>query len=73
MKSDDKYVGRDGFLTVTKQDITTYPSYGFLQGFIDSGCKILNLDENQDFNGEEQEGFGIYACTLSVRSNTLLK
>ena len=71
LKSDDDYVGRNGFLTVTKQDITTYPSYGFLRGFIDSGCKMLNQDENQDFNGADQEGFGVYACTLSVRHKKL--
>ena len=66
-ESQDEYNGRGGLLTVAKQDITSYPSYGFLQGFIDSGCKIFNLKENQDFNGKEQEGFGVYPLTLSVR------
>ena len=68
----DEYVGRDGFLQVSQPPIDDYKCAKFCQAFIDSGSKMLGREQNADFNGEDQEGFGVYACTVrdGVRNDT---
>lgn len=68
----DDYVGRDGFLEVTKPPLEDLRSQPFCQAFINSGSKMLGKDELEDFNGPDQEGFGVYPCTVTdgMRNDT---
>ncbi|MGY6550948.1 MAG: GMC family oxidoreductase [Erythrobacter sp.] len=57
-RGSDNYHGADGPLFVSDQTAANPSSYAFVEA-----AASLQLRTNSDFNGERQEGFGIYQVT----------
>ena len=67
----DKYNGRDGYLETSKPDLNKVHFGDLAEAFINAGIQT-GSPRNEDFNGENQEGMGIYPTTTNagLRSST---
>ena len=67
----DKYNGRDGYLETSKPDLSKVHFGDLAEAFINAGIQT-GTSRNEDFNGENQEGMGIYPTTTNagLRSST---
>jgi len=67
----DRYNGRDGYLETSKPDLSKVHFGDLAEAFINAGIQT-GTSRNEDFNGESQEGMGIYPTTTNagLRSST---
>lgn len=54
----DEFHGQDGLLNIAEQRDTNYLTRAFVQA-----AQSLGYEANHDFNGSQQEGFGVYQVT----------